>query len=154
MNVKAEIEIPGSREAVWAVITDIDNWVSIIANIVDIKILNRPAEGIVGLKWKETRKMFGKEATETLWVTDSVQNEYYCSRAESHGSVYITKFLLSELDDMTLLTISISGQPQTRFVKTVSFFAGPVIESAIMNALNKDLEDIKNQVKTKGGAAL
>ena len=35
-----------------------------ITNIININILNKPVDGIVGLKWEETRKMFGKEATE------------------------------------------------------------------------------------------
>lgn len=25
--------------------------------------------GLVGFKWKETHKMFGKEATEIMWIT-------------------------------------------------------------------------------------
>lgn len=147
MIVTAEIEIPRSKEAIWAAITDIDNWASMITSIIDIKILNKPTHGLVGLKWEETRKMFGKEATETLWVTDYIENEYYCSRAESHGSVYMTRFSLSGRGDMTLLTISFSGEPQTPFLKTVSLCIGPFIKSTIINALNKDLEDIRNHVE-------
>jgi hypothetical protein len=147
MKVTAEIEISRPSEIVWAVITDIENWTSMITSIKNIKILHKPADGTVGLKWEETRHMFGKEATETLWVTDSVENEYYCSRAESHGSVYTTRFSLSGLGDKTLLTISFCGEPQTPFVKTVSFGMGPFIKRAIINALHKDLYDIKDQVE-------
>lgn len=146
MKVTTEIEISSPREIVWAVITDIENWTSMISNISDIKIINKPADGIVGLKWEETRNILGKEATETLWVVDSVENEYYYSRAESHGSVYITKFSLSDLRDKTLLTISFSGEPQTLFVRTVSLCVEPFVKSTIINVLNKDLEDIKKQV--------
>lgn len=144
MKVAASIEIPRPREVVWDVITDIDNWSSMITNIIDIKVLNRPEKGIVGLKWEETRHMFGQATTETLWITDSAVNEYYCSRAESHGSVYITEFSLSDLGDKTLLTISFSGEPRTPLVKTVSFFMNPVINSVIINTLQKDLKDIKD----------
>lgn len=147
MKVTAEIIISRPREIIWAVITDIENWTSMITSIIDIKILNKPADGLVGLKWEETRRMFGKEATETLWVTDSVENEYYCSRAESHGSVYITRFSLSDFGDKTSLTISFSGEPQTPFVKTVSFLMGHFIKGTIINALHKDLEDIKDQAE-------
>jgi hypothetical protein len=149
MKVTAETTISRPREIVWSVITDIENWTGMIANIIDIKILNKPADGLVGLKWEETRRMFGKEVTETLWVTDYAENEYYCSRAESHGSVYITKFSLSELGDKTLLTISFSGEPQTSLVKTVSLCMGPVIKSTVINALHKDLADIKEQAENK-----
>jgi len=42
-----------------------------------IEVLEKPDAGFVGFKWKETRKMFGKEATEIMWITDSVENEYF-----------------------------------------------------------------------------
>ena len=147
MKVTAEIEISRPREIVWAAITAIENWTGMITSIIDIKILHKPADGLVGMKWEETRRMFGKEATETLWVTDFVENEYYCSRAESHGSVYLTRFSLNDHGDKTLLTISFSGEPRTPFVKTVSFGMGPFIKRAIMNALRNDLYDIKDQVE-------
>jgi len=147
MKVTAEIEISRPAEIVWAAITGIENWTSMITSIIDINIIHKPADGLVGLKWEETRRMFGIEATETLWVTDSVENEYYCSRAESHGSVYITRFSLNGLGDKTLLSISFSGEPQTSFVKTVSFSMGPFIKRAVINALHRDLYDIKKQVE-------
>jgi hypothetical protein len=147
MEVAAEIEIARPREIVWAAITDIERWTSMVTSIIGIKILSRPAHGLVGLKWEETRRMFGKQATETLWVTDAVEHEYYCSRAESHGSVYITRFSLRDLGDKTLLSISFSGESQTPLIKTVSFCMAPFIKSTVVNALHKDLGDIKAQIE-------
>lgn len=43
------------------------------------------ASGLVGLKWRETRMLFGKEATAEKWITDAVENECYKTRAESDG---------------------------------------------------------------------
>jgi uncharacterized protein YndB with AHSA1/START domain len=149
MKVTAEIEIARPREIVWAAITDIEQWTSMVTGIIDVKILNRPEDGLVGLMWEETRFMFGKEATETLWVTDAVENEYYCSRAESHGSVYIIRFSLNDLGEKTMLSISFSGEPRTPFVRTVSFCMAPIIKSAVINALNKDLGDIKEKVEKR-----
>jgi hypothetical protein len=147
MKVTAEIEISRPSEIVWTAITGIENWTGMMTSIIDIKILHKPADGLVGLKWEETRRMFGKEATGTLWVTDAEENEYYCSRGESHGSVYVTRFSLNDLGDKTLLTISFSGEPRTPFVKTLSLGMGPFIKRAIINALHKDLYDIKDQVE-------
>jgi len=99
------------------------------------------------LKWEETREMFGKEAMETMWITDSVVNEYYATRAESHGSVYITKLSLKESDGSTLLTMSFNGIPQTFAAKVLSFLMRPLINSSIKKALVKDLRDIKAYVE-------
>ena len=109
MKVVVDIEIAKLREDIWSAITDIENCARMISAIIDLEILNQPEEGIVGLKWKETRLMFGKQASETMWITESVENEYYCTRAESHGSIYITRLSLSERGNNTLLTMSFTG---------------------------------------------
>jgi hypothetical protein len=148
MKVTAEIEIARPREIVWTAITDIEKWTRMVTSIIDIEILNRPANGLVGLKWKETRRMFGRQATETLWVTNSAENEYYCSRAESHGSVYITRFSLNDFGDgKAMLSISFSAEPQTPFVRSASFFMAPLIKSAVINAIRRDLDDIKRKIE-------
>ena len=82
MNVTVNIEINKPKESIWRVITDIEHAQSMISGIQRINILNKPSSGLVGLKWEETRAMFGKEATETMWITESEENSYYQTRAE------------------------------------------------------------------------
>ncbi len=101
----------------------------------------------MGLKWEETREMFGKEATETMWVTDAENNDYYCTRAESHGSVYITKLSLRNSGSGSLLTMSFNGIPQSFSAKILSLIMGPFIKSSIRKVLTKDLGDIKSYVE-------
>ena len=149
MNITAEIEISRPKEVVWDVITDIENWTGMVTNIINVRILNKPAQGIAGLKWEETRRMFGVQATETLWVTDFVENEYYCSRGESHGSIFTTRFTLRDRNDRTLLTISFDGQARSSFIRTLSFWMEPLINNAILNVLQKDLEDIRNHAEKR-----
>ncbi len=147
MMVTVDIEIINSKEAVWRAITDIENSDHMISSILKIKIVHKPSDSIVGLKWEETRKMYGKEAQETMWITDSIENEYYSTRAESHGSVYITKSTLGESANGTLLTMSFTGIAQTFGTKLMSFFMGPLIKGSIKKALNKDLDEIKAYVE-------
>ena len=147
MIVTVDIKIEKSKDSVWRAITDIENWQSMISSILKIVVINKPTGDFVGLKWEETREMFGKEAKETMWITDSVVNEYYCTRAESHGSVYISKLSLSDSGSSALLTMSFSGIAQTSIAKILSFLMGPFIKKSIKKALTKDLEDIKNYVE-------
>ncbi|MFT4720669.1 MAG: hypothetical protein ACI9SB_001841 [Candidatus Azotimanducaceae bacterium] len=147
MQLAVDIQISAPRAKVWAAITDIENCTDMISSIIDLDILNLPTDTIVDLKWKETRKMFGKEATETMWITDFVENEYYCTRAESHGSVYITKFSLKEVDGITRLTMSFTAEAQSIFVKMISTIMSLFIENAIKKELFKDLVDIKKYVE-------
>ena len=66
MKLKAEIMIDGTKEQIWEVITDIEGSVETISAIEKIDILDKPVSGFLGLKWEETRTMFGKEATEVM----------------------------------------------------------------------------------------
>ena len=147
MKVSVDIEIAKPKNLIWSAITDIENCSNFISSIIDLQILNNPEDGLVGLKWKETRLMFGKEASETMWITDSVTNKYYCTRAESHGSVYITKLSLSETGNNTLLTMLFTAEAQSPLVKIMSAFMGVFIKSSMRKALSKDLEDIKKYVE-------
>jgi carbon monoxide dehydrogenase subunit G len=143
MIVTVEIAINKPKESVWNAITDIENCQSMISSIIKINVLHKPSAGLIGLKWEETREMFGKEAMETMWITDSVVNEYYCTRAESHGSVYITRLSLKDSGDTTLLTMSFNAIAQTGIAKILSLLMGPLIRKSIKKALIKDLQDIK-----------
>ena len=90
MLVEAQETINGSKAAIWAVITNIGNSSEIISGIEKIEVLEKPANGLVGLKWRETRILFGKSATVEKWITDAVENEFYKTRAEDGGFVFVT----------------------------------------------------------------
>lgn len=50
MLVEVEVTIHGSKEAIWAAITDIENASETIRGIESIEILEKPANWLVGLK--------------------------------------------------------------------------------------------------------
>ena len=147
MKVSTSIEISKPKEDVWKVITDIENAQGRISSIIAIEVLEKPEAGFVGFKWKETRKMFGKEATEIMWVTDSVENEYYSTRAESHGSIYVSRLSLAESAGITTLTMSFSGEAQSLVARILSALMGVIIKSSMEKELQKDLVDIKNYLE-------
>jgi len=91
--------------------------------------------------------MFGKEATEVMWITDAAENDYYCTRAESHGSIYKTRLSLDEDGDRTRLTMAFTGEPQTMGAKVMSFFMGGLMKGSMEKELLKDLTDIKKFVE-------
>jgi carbon monoxide dehydrogenase subunit G len=147
MNVTVERGIQGPKEKVWRAITDLENSPKVISGIRKINVLEKPAKGVVGLKWEETREMFGKEATETMWITEAKEKEYYCTRAESHGSIYTTRLALGERDGNTTLVMSFSGEPQTTLAKIMSYLMAPLIRSSLKKTMAQDLEDIRRYVE-------
>src|SRR5262245_54124023 len=85
MIVEAQVTINGSKAAIWDAITNIENASEAIRGIDRIEVLEKPAHGLVGLKWRETRTLFGKPAAVEKWITDAAENEFYKTKAESHG---------------------------------------------------------------------
>ncbi len=77
MIVEAQVTINGSKTAIWAAIPNIENASETISGIENIEVLEKPANGLVGLKWRETRTLFSKTATAEKWITDAAENEFY-----------------------------------------------------------------------------
>lgn len=63
MKVQEAITIPATKEQIWRVISDIRHAHEHISAIKRLVIIEQPKEGLKGLKWQETRSMFGKDAT-------------------------------------------------------------------------------------------
>jgi len=149
--VEAQVTINGSKAAIWAAITDIENAAKTISGIEKIEVLEKPANGLVGLKWRETRMLFGKPATVEKWITDAAENEFYKTRAEDGGFVFLTTMRISkdgtsENGGGMTLTSSHDSKPQTIVAKLsipmLFLFKGVVKKAAL-----QDLNDIKAAVE-------
>jgi hypothetical protein len=150
MLVEARITVNGSKAAIWAAITDVENAAKIISGIENIEVLGKPATGLVGLRWRETRMLFGKPATAEKWITEAVENESYQTRAEDGGFVFITTMSISEAGNggMTL-TSSHDSRPQSIVARFISIPMRLFFKGVIKKAALQDLNDIKAAVERK-----
>lgn len=148
MIVQAQITIKGTRTEAWPVITNIRNASEIISGIERIEILNEPAKELVGLKWRETRMYFGKPAAVDKWITDAVEYEFYKTRAEMDGFIFITTMTLLESSGNISLISSHETKPQGFIAKMKSL---PMIffRNILKKAILQDLNDIKTAVEHK-----
>lgn len=146
-EISLSISINAKADAVWKVITNIEDSVNIIKGIEKVEILEKPADAFIGVKWRETRTMFGQTATEVMWITDAVENKSYSTRAESHGAIYITHFELEEKGDHCELTMTFGAELVKFMTKLVSAVTGWMFASATKKALMEDLNDIKRAVE-------
>lgn len=147
MIIDLAVLIDAPPESVWSVITDVEGSPNTITAIEKLEILERPSSGLVGLRWRETRTMFGKSATEVMWITESTPNESYKVRAESHGALYVTTMGLSERGGLTQLRMQFEITPQTTLAKLMWATTGILFKGATKKALMKDLTDIKAAVE-------
>jgi hypothetical protein len=147
MIVEAQVTINGSKAATWAAITNIENASEIISGIENIEVLEKPANGLVGLKWRETRKLFGKSATAEKWITDAAENEFYKTRAESDGFVFISTIRISESSRGITLTSCHDSKPQGIVARLLSIPMRLLFKGVAKKALLQDLNDIKSAVE-------
>src|SRR5215211_6089447 len=124
MIVQAQVTINRPKLAIWAAITDIENASKMISGIEKIEVLEKPATGLVGLRWRETRMLFGKPATVEKWITDAAENEFYKTRAESDGFVFVSTMSISESGGGMTLTSSHETKPQGMVAKLQSLPMG------------------------------
>jgi hypothetical protein len=147
MLVEAQIDISGRKAAVWAAIADIENASEIISGIERVEVVEKPARGLVGLRWRETRLLFGKPATVEKWITDAAENEFYKTRAESDGFVFLTTMSIVERHGAITLISAHESLPQTMVARLQSIPMGLFFKGVIRRAILKDLSDIKSQVE-------
>ena len=147
MLVETQVTINGSKAAVWAVITNIENASEVISGIEKIEVLEKPASGLAGLKWRETRMLFGKPAAVEKWITDAAENEFYKTRAESDGFVFLSTLSISEGGGGITLTSSHDSQPQGIVARLQSIPMALLFKGVARKAILQDLNDIKSAVE-------
>lgn len=147
MNIEAKVTITGTKQSVWAVITDIENAANVIGGIEKVEVLEKPDVGLVGLKWRETRKVFGKTADEVMWITDAVEGESYEARAESNGCIYVSTMSVVEQGGSCELTMIHDTQTQGSVAKVIGAVLGLVFKGLMRKMFLKDLNDIKAAVE-------
>jgi hypothetical protein len=154
MIVEAQVSIKGSKAAIWAAITDIENAAKTISGIENIEVLEKPTNGLVGLKWRETRMLFGKPATADKWITEAADNEFYQTKAESDGFVFLCSKRISESSGGVTLTECHETKPQGIAAKLMSIPMGLLFKGVAKKAVLQDLNDIKVAVEQERSIAV
>lgn len=146
-SVTVSVEIKASREAVFAMAVDIPNFAKNISGITKVEELTE-GPSAVGKKWRETRVMFGKEASEEMWFSRFEPPKGCEVRAESNGAKYLTTMTMEALGaSETKVTVTFSGEAQTFMAKVMGFVMGPLMVGTIKKCLVEDLEDLKKNLE-------
>lgn len=147
MALKADVIIDGPIKDVWKKISEIEKSVEFISGIDKIVVLEKPDQGLVGFKWEETRTMFGKSAVETMWITKAVENDFYQTRAERPGIVYISTLRVSDQEGKTHLVMEFEAEFLSFGTRMLGAIMGVFFNGVTRKALQQDLEDIKANVE-------
>ena len=142
MVVTARTTIDRRREEVFAAFCDLERAVDRIDGIVAIERL--AGSGFEpGVRWRETRRMFGKDATEEMWVSSVDAPREYRVEAESNGTRYETIARFGEAAAGTDVEWVFTGRPQNVLSRVMGFVMGPMIRRAVRRMVQQDLDDMK-----------
>lgn len=146
MVIKLSQQYNAPAAEVFRAYTDASTLPEIIPGIDKVQLLEGGSLGEVGAKWVETRTMWGKQATETMWVSAAEENKKYVVDADSNGVKYVTTHTFSEQDGVTTVDIEFDAQPQTIAGKFFSVF-NFVMAGSIKSMLQADMDAIKEYVE-------
>ena len=139
-------------ETAWEVVADIENAADRIQAIVKMEVLTDGPVG-KGTRFRETRIMFKKQATEEMEITAWDPPNSYTTEADGCGCHYTTVITCEGDGDGTSVTISMSIVPLTTFGKIMGALMGWMMKGACVKAFAKDLEDAKAFVESTGTAS-
>ncbi len=147
-SVEVATTIAASPERVFEVATDLSGLPETMSGIDSVEVLSDGPFG-EGTRWRETRTLYGKQATEEMWVTGFDPPRSYVVEAESHGARYRTGITFVPEGDGTRVTFGFGARPLTFAARLFSVFSGLMLKS-VKKTLEQDLEDLKRAAESAG----
>lgn len=138
-----ERAVAAPTDRVWSVLTDLDRSPEVLSGVDEIERLDGGGGFGVGTRWRETRTMFGKEATEEMWVTAMDPGSSYVVEAESRGVHYRSELGVDpEGEGRSRIWMTFGAEPQTFVGRIMGATIGLLFRGATRKMLAKDLDDI------------
>ena len=93
--------------------------------------------------------LFGKPATAEKRITDAAENEFYKTRAEDNGFVFLSTMSISESSGGISLASSHETRPQGIVARLMSIPMVLFFKGVVKKAILQDLNDIKAVVERR-----
>lgn len=153
MQLDVSRHVNANPDTVWSVLTDIPNAPRTLSGVLSVEILTAvPYEP--GLRWRETRTMFGMKATEEMTVTVAEPPHTTTIVAENGGTEYTTVFTVTpDAEGGSTLRMTFAAEtahaPAAARVATALF--GGIAKNASRKAIEQDLADIAAEAERRAG---
>jgi carbon monoxide dehydrogenase subunit G len=149
-SVVVERKVAAGQGPLWEALTDLAGMERVLSGVSRVEVLTGGAFG-VGTRWRETRRMFGKDATEEMWVTVCEPPERYVVEAESHGTHYVSEWRLrADGPAVTTVRMTFTAVASGGVAGVLAKILGGLGTRAVAKAITKDLDDIAAAVEGRG----
>lgn len=132
-------------ELVFDLATNLPQAAQYITAIDSIELLTDGPVG-VGTRWRETRTMFGRQATEEIVVTAFNRPHGYTAGGKSCGADFAFTFEFTPEGGGTLLTQRVEWAPKSLLAK-LTWPMGKMMLGTMRKAMQQDLCDLKRRAE-------
>jgi carbon monoxide dehydrogenase subunit G len=139
-SMSKRINAPVDR--VFGIFTDFEHAADRIRGIQRLELLTNGPIG-VGTRFRETRMMFKREATEEMEITAFEPGSSYAFGGNSCGSEFSTRFRFKPDAGGTRVDVDMQFRPVSLFAKIMSPLMGWMMGPSMRKAFDQDMEDLK-----------
>jgi hypothetical protein len=149
MQISVEAFVDAPPQAVFATAADIARWPQFISGVEAVEVLTRGEVG-AGTRFRETRKMFGRQATEEMTVAGIAPPQRLLLTAFNHGTAYRIEHGFAPEGAGTRATLTFEGRPQTLLARAFAPL-GLLFMGAVKRQLVADLADLAREAERRHG---
>lgn len=141
-------DVKAGLDDVFELFSDIPKTAERVRGIERVEVLTQgPVRA--GTRWRETRIIFKREATEELEISSLEPNKSYTVQGESCGIQHRTEFRFIPQGEITRVEVEFTSRPLSLLAKLTSPF-GWLMMGAAKRCVDQDLEDLKAFIESSG----
>ena len=144
-TIRRRIDAPA--DLVFAAVSDLPGAPKRIRAIRRVEVLT-PGPVRVGTRFRETRVMFKREATQEMTVVALEPGRLLAFGADSCGCRVRGEFRVHPAGDVTDLEMALQAEPLTWLARVVAFLTKPMIASCRKSS-EQDLDDMKAAIEAE-----
>ena len=147
-GITVEKHIEANPDRVFEIASDFAGAPERISGIQQVEMLSDGPVG-VGTRFRETRTLFGQQATEEMEVTEFDRPSSYTLAAENHGCRFESKITFTPSGSGTVVQMSFEATPVSLVAKAMAAAMEPMIKK-VAEECGKDLDDLKAAIEKLG----
>jgi hypothetical protein len=124
---------------------DVPRWPEMIPSIKAVEVLTAgPIQ--VGTRFRETREMYGRLATEEMEVTAIAAPRGFTLEAHAHGAHYLSRHSFDADGQCTRVRMEFAGRAESLFARMMTPL-GWLMTNSVRKLLVADLEALKGAIE-------
>lgn len=141
MRIERTVAADASR--VWELLVDLDRAEERLSGVDRLERLDDGESFGLGTRWRETRTMLGRQASEEMEVTAVEPGRSYTVEADSGGVRYRSVLGVEPTGPASSrLWMDFEGQPQGVVGKVLAATVGKLAQRSTRKVMRQDLDDI------------